>query len=413
MNLSSTISQPKIRLMILVSVVLLQLSFIAAIVFSNQIILSTGEHVFIRLPQPVDPPSLFRGNYVSLNYTISRIALYEMRETSDRDFKSGDSIWVKIEKNGSWWDAVSVHKDKPRLSSGEAAIKGKVSWSNDASVSVTYGIEQYFIPQKYEKEANQLLSRGRGFNQEERVVVGAEVIVHSSGRARVADVLIGGVSLMDLLTGRASERNIKYEVQRINVQGQDKSCVADSDCVIVTTDCSECSSCGTPVNKIYQQKYANEYFSICQNYTGPMCGGPNMGAIAPCATPYARCISNYCSLSSTRPLSEVLEKRTPIDILPTGDYNTLFDESRFGTYLVDTGTVTYVGYEVTKGFTLSKGQGGSNHLRVDQYTFYFECGVKSEKFSLLEGQTVKVAYNRNQASVPFLNAVDLRDGRRM
>src|SRR3989338_4677730 len=50
-----------------------------------------------------------------------------------------------------------------------------------------------------------------GIDTDRRAVMGGEVVIHSSGRARVVDVLIGGVSLIDLLEGRASEDDIEYE----------------------------------------------------------------------------------------------------------------------------------------------------------------------------------------------------------
>jgi len=211
-----TISKPNTRIAILLAVILIQLSFIGGITLWNQMILSQGEHVFIRLPEPVDPPSLFRGNYVELNYSISRIELYSLGSDSDKDFEDLDTIWVKLTKRGEWWETVSVHHDKPEVSSGQVVIKGKVRYSSGASLDVDYGIEQYFIPQEYEEEANKLLGqrffRGpSGIDTDRRAVMGGEVVIHSSGRARVVDVLIGGVSLIDLLEGRASEDDIEYE----------------------------------------------------------------------------------------------------------------------------------------------------------------------------------------------------------
>lgn len=215
----------KFALPALIGIVILQLSLIFGLLFWNQTILSGGTPIKIRSPQPVDPPSLFRGNYVELRYTISDIDLSKVNFPQDAKFKRNSRVWVVLEKekDSEWWDAVAVSREKPKLSSGQHALQGKVKYvvlgsepipltqgTGFGGLEVEYGVEQYFIPQEFEKEATKLLSLGRP-REGRLAIVGAEVTVHSSGRARVREVFIGGVAVSDLLSGKATGEDIKTE----------------------------------------------------------------------------------------------------------------------------------------------------------------------------------------------------------
>ncbi len=206
----------KFALIALIGIVILQLSFIFGLLFWNQAILSSGTAVKIRSPQPIDPPSLFRGNYVALRYTISDIDLSKVSNPSGTEFKRNQRIWVVLEKkeDSEWWAAVAVSKEKPKLSSGQVVLRGKVTYAfsgpERSTLESKYGIEQYFIPQEFEKEATKLFSLGRP-REGRLAIVEAEVVVHSSGRARVREVFIGGVALSDFLNGKATEADIKTE----------------------------------------------------------------------------------------------------------------------------------------------------------------------------------------------------------
>lgn len=216
----------KFALPVLIGIIILQLSLVFGLLFWNQAILSGGTAVKIRSPQPVDPSSLFRGNYIALRYTISDIDLSKVNFPQDAKFKRNDRVWVILEKeeNSEWWEAVAVSREKPKLSSGQHALRGKVKYAplgsgpipltqgaGSGSLAVDYGVEQYFIPQEFEDEATKFVSLGRP-REGRLAVVGAEVMVHSSGRARVREVYIGGVALSDLLSGKAAEADIKTEV---------------------------------------------------------------------------------------------------------------------------------------------------------------------------------------------------------
>lgn len=84
---------------------------------------------------------------------------------------------------------------------------------------------------------------------------------------------------------------IERTPHRFTVAPEDQACQYDSDCVLVSTDCSGCE-CGTPVNKIHQTKYANKREVLCKDYRGGVCEFL-------CSTPYTKCIDHRCALSTS------------------------------------------------------------------------------------------------------------------
>ena len=129
--------------------------------------LLTGTDVILKT-QPVDPFDLLRGQYLIINYDISRVNLANAKE--------GDTIYVSLkEGDDKIWHAENASLNKPN--SG-VFIRGKAkqSWQ---SLGVEYGIEQYF----FERDAH--IPR----------MDSVKVKVDSSGQARIVELLMDGVAL--------------------------------------------------------------------------------------------------------------------------------------------------------------------------------------------------------------------------
>ena len=130
--------------------------------------LLTGKTVILKT-QPVDPFDLLRGQYLTINYEISRVNLPE-NITDDR------TIYVSLKEG----DDKIWHSKKVSLSKSESDvfIRGKVkqSWRG---LGVEYGIEQYF----FERDAH--IPR----------MDSVRVKVDSSGQARIVELLMDGTSL--------------------------------------------------------------------------------------------------------------------------------------------------------------------------------------------------------------------------
>jgi len=73
--------------------------------------LQTGEEVLLKTT-PVDPRDLFRGDYVILNYEISRLNLDSL-ETDTSELKGGDRVFVALDIADGHGTAKGVFRQEP------------------------------------------------------------------------------------------------------------------------------------------------------------------------------------------------------------------------------------------------------------------------------------------------------------
>ena len=93
---------------------------------------ATGDEVALAI-RPVDPLSLFRGNYVDLTYEVS----VELPASLER----GDVAYVVFD-DARPANGVRVSASRPTLGSGETCVRGEVISSD----RVTFpSLEQYFV----------------------------------------------------------------------------------------------------------------------------------------------------------------------------------------------------------------------------------------------------------------------------
>ena len=102
--------------------------------------------------EPVDPRSLFRGNYVSLNFQINRL---------DRDWfpeaRKNQVVFVSLEPSGDIWRASGIFAEPPE---DQTFIRGRIRSVYQDTLRLEYGIEALFMPKDEalaaEKEARQV-----------------------------------------------------------------------------------------------------------------------------------------------------------------------------------------------------------------------------------------------------------------
>lgn len=174
-------------------VFVLQALALVYMVAAKQWTLSTGATVVLET-RPIDPRSLFSGDYVRLNYAISDLDLEALG--GDDEFKRRDTIYVVLQPGEPYWRPTSVHQRMPALPVGEVCIKGEVQWAQHErwneqtqrsekarSVQVHYGIENYFVPE------------GEGLALERPKAgekISIRVAVDKSGNAGIKAVLVNG-----------------------------------------------------------------------------------------------------------------------------------------------------------------------------------------------------------------------------
>lgn len=128
---------------------------LAYMIAQKQYTLNTGQLIVLETI-PIDPRSLFRGDYVRLNYDISELRLDELG--GEQDFSEHAVVYVELIKQGKYWKPIAIFRQAPQREG--LFIKGDVKyvknyWWNPRtrqseqrpSLTVRYGIENYFVPE--------------------------------------------------------------------------------------------------------------------------------------------------------------------------------------------------------------------------------------------------------------------------
>lgn len=175
----------------LLLVAFVQTAALVWMVIDRQLHINNGKEIMLDI-RPVDPRSLFRGDYVILNPEIARIRTQQILS----NIKRNDIVYVVLQAaaNGTW-SYLSIHKVQPQnLPSDRIALRGRVQsvWRHGqaayTSVSLKYGIESYFVPE------------GTGMALEEQVRKGqirAIVAVDDAGAAAIKGVEVAGTRVVD------------------------------------------------------------------------------------------------------------------------------------------------------------------------------------------------------------------------
>ncbi len=120
----------------LVAAVLLQLAVLGGLFVYSQYPLWVGTEVRLATV-PVDPRDLLRGQYVRLNYDLSRQPLPDMELP-----RAGEPVYVLLKQDGPLWRADGVRLRPPQ---GERLfLRGTIARVSDGQLHIRYGIEAWF-----------------------------------------------------------------------------------------------------------------------------------------------------------------------------------------------------------------------------------------------------------------------------
>lgn len=130
---------------------------------------------------PVDPRDIFRGDYVVLNYDISRVEVATLG--GENRFSSGETAYVTLQRQPDQsWKPVAIAHKPGQQSPDIVALRATVQYAEDldgnptAKVTLTYGIESYFVPQ----------GTGHAIEQEARKGnLSVDVAVNPQGRTAI------------------------------------------------------------------------------------------------------------------------------------------------------------------------------------------------------------------------------------
>jgi uncharacterized membrane-anchored protein len=161
----------------------IQFLLLFSVIGYKQYTIVTGTTVVLQV-EPLDPRSLFRGDYVRLNYTISTLDLNQVG--GDDFFGYRQTVYVELApgENGLW-QAVSVEGGRRDVPDGHVLIKARTELVNaqrePSTLRLRYGIEEVFIPEGSGRDVEQAGNR-----------VLVEVKVDRFGNAVPRHILIDG-----------------------------------------------------------------------------------------------------------------------------------------------------------------------------------------------------------------------------
>jgi len=176
------------RYVLLAIVALAQAGVLAHMVVDRETLLANSRTIDLHVV-PVDPRDLFRGDYVTLSYDISRVP----RAFIDGSLRRGDEVYVRLAQQQGEWRPIAAslnHTEAGPVGAHEIIMKAHVVYvpsseplTGTSMMSVSYGIEKFFVPE------------GTGWEIEKEVrakEVIAHVAVASDGTAALKSLTVAG-----------------------------------------------------------------------------------------------------------------------------------------------------------------------------------------------------------------------------
>jgi uncharacterized membrane-anchored protein len=148
----------------------------------REYILRNGKIIHLRTA-PIDPRDLFRGDYVRLNYEISRIPLNKLKAAADiKELKKGAKLYIRLkEGSNGLYELVNAGVEKPNAGiyiSGRALYPYR-NLQPGNPIRVNYGIEAYFVEQGKGRD----IEKRRGGRSDIQVPLEMEIALGHNGKA--------------------------------------------------------------------------------------------------------------------------------------------------------------------------------------------------------------------------------------
>jgi uncharacterized membrane-anchored protein len=169
----------------IIVVATVQASVLCWMIYERAHLLSSGREIVLEVV-PVDPRSLFQGDYVTLSYPISRVDT-----PSGRQLRRGTVIYVTLQRsaNDTWTVAQTSTTPPAATSPNQIVLKGRVQYFSAATdrtpaqSSVDYGIETFFVPEGAGHEIEKLIGNHKLF---------ALIAVDGDGNAGIKGLIVDG-----------------------------------------------------------------------------------------------------------------------------------------------------------------------------------------------------------------------------
>ena len=162
--------------------VILQLIVLAYMAGEREYILRNGKVIHLRTA-PIDPRDMFRGDYVRLNYEISRIPVNRIKGVdSVGELKKGDKIYVSLKEGpNGLYELVDAGLEKP---ANRMYLAGRLPYPYRTQrisnpISIKYGIEAYFV----EQGRGRAIEKRRGNWTDVQIPLEMEIALSPGGKA--------------------------------------------------------------------------------------------------------------------------------------------------------------------------------------------------------------------------------------
>jgi uncharacterized membrane-anchored protein len=173
-------------------VVGLQLLFLVAQAGTSQLALNRGWVVRLRTV-PVDPRSLFMGNYMALRYEISTIDLSKVRfDGPPSEPQTGALVYVELTPGPEVARPIGVTLRPPGPEDTVPKLRGRVVTRYGSTLWMDYGLDRYYIPEDKRDDVTKLQAWTSGRRPEVIVEV---AISRRDGHGMIRRVLVDGKPL--------------------------------------------------------------------------------------------------------------------------------------------------------------------------------------------------------------------------
>lgn len=153
---------------------------------SRASILRSGRDVLLKTV-PVDPRDLLRGDYVILNYDISRLQPELFKGDTPKQSEEAQ-VYVRLEKQLDGFWAATEASFQPLSPTGDSVVLRSLPFiyypsSALSSVSVEYGIERFYVPE----------GEGRTLEEARNAeALSVNIRVDDKGKAQIREIAVNG-----------------------------------------------------------------------------------------------------------------------------------------------------------------------------------------------------------------------------
>ena len=170
------------RKILILPAILFQVVVLAFMAGEREHIVRNGKIIHLRTA-PIDPRDMFRGDYIRLNYEISRIPVSKLIDTTDVEkLNKGDNLYAVLKEGpNGLYELVNASVKKP----GDGVyIRGRIphkyqTLRSGSPIWVNYGIEAYFVQQGKGRK----MERRRGWRNEIQIPLEMEIAISHGGEA--------------------------------------------------------------------------------------------------------------------------------------------------------------------------------------------------------------------------------------